>query len=50
MTIQAPTEYTWAKNDPLYPGQGNYGKTPEGKKDKSNPGEWVNFMKEGGVK
>ncbi|AWH31305.1 RHS repeat protein [Stenotrophomonas sp. YAU14A_MKIMI4_1] len=50
MTIQAPTEYTWAKNDPLYPDQGNYGKTSEGKKDKSNPGEWVNFMKEGGVK
>lgn len=43
LPVQAPTQYTWVTNNPLAPYQGNYGKTPTGGVDRTNPGSWVNF-------
>lgn len=43
LPVQAPTQYTWVSNNPLAPYQGNYGKLPDGKVDRSRPGDWKYF-------
>ncbi|WP_157835386.1 RHS repeat-associated core domain-containing protein, partial [Xanthomonas sp. SHU 166] len=37
--VQATDLYVWTANNAIAPYQGRYGKTPEGKRDKANPGK-----------
>lgn len=39
--VQAATEYVWTVDHPTSPCQGTFGKTPDGKIDRTKPGEWI---------
>lgn len=47
LPVQAPTLWTWTVNNPVAPYQGNFGKTPDGDIDRSNPGQWLYFFPPG---
>lgn len=41
--VQSATEYVWTVDHPTSPYQGTFGKTPDGKIDRTKPGEWIYF-------
>ncbi len=47
MSVYAPTQWVWTSNNAVAPYQGNYGMTPERKKDKTVLGSWPMFSPKG---